>query len=407
MEQPSRDNALEIDRDAGRPKASAPPPRWAKVPESAGELFGAVDGRCNHLGVSLLENDAFVHYGRNIWDGHFRPTLARATDDAVVVDAAINAGLDAPNTTININFLTGHFPDAAYLVFDNGGRADFAIRALRFAEGKWKPAFALPENQGISSVTRYGAGAIGLRQCIGGGVSGESGCVADIFIGDNAKAPPITGDGFIPAAYRALATGEIFAVGNVCKGDTGECAGQLRWWSPGSKVGYAALAAKTFRQEGTILVKSKTEVYVAQGSYFGVFDGAKLTKLSTPNNAPATGFHDARADGIWVDADGKLWQRKSDGTYADVSPPQFASHVVGVAEGAPWAIVKGNQIYKRASGVWQAVASSSRSASMSARQRSARRSTRASSRRGARVRGSAVMARRQASSSLSTPGKPP
>ena len=356
----SRDNALEIDRDGGRSSkaapaesVSSPPPRWSKVPESAGELFGAVDGRCNHLGVSMLENEVLVHYGRDVWDGKFSPTLARATDDAVVVDAAMNAGLDAPNTTININYLTGHWPDAAYLVFDNGGRCAFAVRALRFAEGKWKPAFALPDDHGIGSVSRYGGGAIGLRNCPGCG--GESACVGDIFIGDNAKAPPITGDGFAPSSYRTLPTGEIFAVGTVCKGDQGECAGQLRWWSPGAKVGYTPVAGKAQRGEGVILVKSKTEVYVAQGTYFGMFDGAKLTKLSTPTAAPTSALHDAKAGGIWVESDGKVWQRKSDGAYDDVTPPQFAGKLVGVAEGAPWSIVKGNQIYKRTSGAWQKV----------------------------------------------------
>jgi len=356
----ARDDATEVERDGGQPSRPATAAaamtlpsatRWGRPPESSGELFSALDGQCNHLGISLLDNDALVHYGRNIWDGNFRPTIGRVTDDTILVDPAMNAGLEKSG---NIHYITGHWPDAAYLATDNGGRCNFAEYALHFTEGKWKQAFALPDNQGIDTVVRYGTGAIGLRKCVGCG-NDESSCVPGIFMGDNVKAPPITGDGFMPAAFRSLPAGEIYAIGAVCRGSTLDCAGQLRWWSPGSKVGYAPVNAKINGQDGVLLLKSKTEVYVAQVGYFGVFDGAKLTKLTTPNNAPVTTLHDAKANGIWVQSGGNVWERKQDGTYVDVMPPSGAGTLAGVAEGAPWALVKGNQIFKRVSGAWQKV----------------------------------------------------
>lgn len=338
-------------------------PHWSYVPEketaAGGGLYTALDGMCEHVSVSLFQNEAVVMFGS---------ALARATDDALTVDPALNAGYGGSGYEV-----VGRWPDAAYLLYDNGSRCTSSVRAKHYQNGKWEEAFALPQDHSVRKVALLGNGAVGVRDCNWSCSSSEnSDCGQGMFIGDNAKAPPIAGDGFQPSAYEILPSGEVFAVGVVCSKDTpAKCNGQLRWWSPGAKVGYLPLSggvsAPTYGQSaGWLVVKSKTEVYVSQGDFFGSFDGAKLTRITTPSKAKTFKLYDAKANGIWVETADKVFERKPDGTFTDVTPPVFFTNgqLAGVEVGAPWYLAAErtgsaywgkNGLYKRIGSDWQTI----------------------------------------------------
>lgn len=330
---------------SGRPSAGAssvaPPsstsaPHWSYVATgegtaAGGGLYTALDGMCGHVTVSLFQNEAVVMFGS---------ALARATDDALTVDPALNAGYGGDGYE-----LVGRWPDSAYLLYDNGTRCTSSVRAKHYQNGKWEEAFALPHDQSVRKVALFGNGAIGVRDCNHSCSESEaSDCGVNMFIGDNAKAPPLAGDGFQPASYEILPSGEAFAVGVVCSKDkSGKCNGQLRWWSPGSKVGYLPVAADVppvlyGDGSGWLLAKSKTEVYVSQGEFFGTFDGTKLTRIPLPSKGKTSRLHDAKANGVWIETSDKVFERKPDGTITDVTPPGFSSlgQLAGVSVGAPW-----------------------------------------------------------------------
>lgn len=328
-------------RPSGSGTVVAPPPttsapHWSYVTTSEGTaagggLYTALDGTCGHVSVSLFQNEAVVMFGA---------ALARATDDSLTVDPALNAGYGGSGYE-----LVGRWPDAAYLLYDNGTRCTSSVRAKHYQNGKWEEAFALPQDQSVRNVLLVGNGAIGVRDCNRSCSESEnSDCGQGMFIGDNAKAPPVTGDGFVPASYEILPSGEVFAVGVVCPKDkTAKCNGQLRWWSPGTKVGYLPLSGDIPSpiygdSTGWLVVKSKTEIYVSQGDFFGSFDGAKLTRIAMPSKVKTSRLHDAKANGIWIETPDKVFERKPDGTITDVTPPGFFTNgqLAGVSVGAPW-----------------------------------------------------------------------
>lgn len=346
--------------------ASNAPPRWGAVPEREGQSGGfytIVDGACGPTTVSLFQNEAIAIFGN---------ALARVTDDGLVVDPTMNRGYSGGGYEA-----VGRWPETAYLLYDNGSRCTSSVRAKHFQNGKWEEAFALPEYQSVRNVAIFGNGAIGLRDCNWSCSSSENtDCGQGMYIGDNAKAPPIAGDGFRTTSYQILESGEVFAVGVICpkqNPDNTSCVGQFRWWSPGTKVGYAPLGGglgdpnSNAGSVGWLLVKSKTEVYVSQGSYFGSFDGTKLKKLPSPTKGSTYRLFDAKANGIWVEAEDKLFERKPDGTFTDVTPPTFfkLAQLSGVELGAPWYLgtehvrtwsYSGRPgLYKRVSGAWQKV----------------------------------------------------
>lgn len=328
-------------------------PRWGKAPEASGELFSALDGTCSNVSVSVVENAAFVLYGPN--------HLARITDEALEENPELTKGLEDAQ---GITHLTGRWPDQAYVQFDNGGRCNFTSLAARYDGKQWKSAFALPGGMGVTHVEPFGGGAIGLRQCAGCGE--ETSCVSSVFMGDNAKVPPFTGDGFTPDTFASSREGDVFATGIVCpkKGSDAGCATQLRWWRPGTKVGYAVLGPTTqqFRSADgpahAIVVRSPTEVYVAEDRFFALFDGTKLLPLAAPGKTSNQLLGQAKDGALWLRADGKIWRRAAGGAYADVTPPKPASSgtvtVTGLEQGAPWAVAK-DALYKRVDETWQKV----------------------------------------------------
>ncbi len=341
---------------ASAPTANMPalpdPPRWGKAPEASGELFSALDGTCRHLSVSVLENAAFVLYGDR--------SIARITDDAIDDSPELSKGLEDAN---GISHLTGRWPDQAYVEFDNGGRCNYLAFAARFDGKQWKPAFALPEGIGVAHVEPLGRGAIGLRQCVDCGGSREGSCVPNVFMGDNAKAPPFTGDGFTPDTFASSREGDVYATGIVCpkKGSDVGCATQLRWWRPGAKVGYAVLGASAqfhgaYDRTQVIVVRSPGEVYVAEEGAFASFDGTKLTQLRPPGKTGNQLLGSEKDGTLWLRADQRVWRRGLDGTYADVTPPSFGSddRITGLEQGAPWAVTK-TALYKRLGESWQKV----------------------------------------------------
>lgn len=344
---------------------STSPPRWGTAPEREGQnnggLYTVLDGMCGHVSITGFENETVAIIG---------DTLAKVTDDGMVVDRTMNLGYSG-----GAYEAVGRWPDQAYLLYDNGSRCTSSVRAKHFQNGKWQEAFALPDTQSVRNVSLVGNGAVGLRDCNWscGGNEGND-CGPGMYIGDNAKAPPIAGDGFRTSSYQILPTGEVFAVGVVCpkvNPDNNACVGQLRWWSPGTKVGYAPLGGGLGSPEtiaghvGWLLVRSKNEVYVSQGSYFGVFDGAKLTKLAAPAKGSTYRLFDAKANGFWLEMDDKVFERKPDGTYTDVTPPGFAKllQLAGVEHGTPWYLAneRGHSywgkpdVYKRVGTSWQKV----------------------------------------------------
>ncbi|MBS2015411.1 MAG: hypothetical protein JST00_21160 [Deltaproteobacteria bacterium] len=351
------------------PSASTTPPpargpRWGRAPEderSTGNagLYTVLDGSCGRIGISVLQNEAVVTFGA---------AIARATDDGLVVDPAMNRGFPE-----GVYEVLGRWPDAAYALYDNGTRCTSSVRARHFQNGRWEEAFALPEDHSVRNVALLGNGAVGLRDCNWDCGSRTTGCGEGMYIGDNAKAPPIAGDGFRTASFSILPSGEVFAVGVVCpkEGGDAKCTGQLRWWSPGSKVGYVPLGGgldapgPAQDPQGWLVARSKTEVYVSQGDVFASFDGAKLTKLPAPNKGRTFRLFDAKSRGLWLEAGGQLFERRPDGTFADVTPPSFATlgHLTGIAEGAPWYMTgdrygswtQPRDLYRRVGESWQKV----------------------------------------------------
>ena len=349
---PRHEHALDAAVDAGTTPVAAvegPPPRWGKLPESSGELFGALDGECTHLGVAVLGSETFVHFSPS----GKKAVLGRVTEDGLAFDPAFTKGLE---NGYNVNELTGRWPDQVYLVNDNGGRCSYLNLPLRYDGSKWTKAFALPERMGIEHVQAYLGGAIGLRQCPGCGQPNDAACVDGVFMGDNAKAPPITGDGFKARVFEVTSTGDVFAIGNVCPKSGAACSTQFRWWSPGGTVGYATLGSEADTGNGTLFVRSKTEVYVATSLALSLFDGTKLTPLPAPGKRTNRVLGAAKDGSLWFDADARLWRRLADGTYDDVSPPGFTSGdpVEGLAQGAPWAISK-HVLYKHIAASWHKV----------------------------------------------------
>jgi hypothetical protein len=338
---------------------TAPPLRWGKIPDAAGEVFTAIEGHCPDLGVSVLANATLVHYSGRV--------IARVSGDALEkVSAKFEAG-----DVANIQNIRGRWPDAAFLAYDNGGRCSFAQRALRFVEttASWKPAFALGENHGVREIQPYLNGALGLRDCSSCGTTSDV-CKENTFVTSGPKLPPMTGDGFTVSEYSTLPTGEVFAIGSVCGlPNVSGCTGQFRWWTPGGKLGWDVLGTIPSTNLGHLLVRSKTDVVVSQGGYLGTFDGAKLKRLTAPAKTSFGALVEAGADGFWVLTDddtngapgGKILHRKPDGTYTDVTPPKArtvrssdSSIPVGVALGTPWTFA-GDDVYKREAGAWRKV----------------------------------------------------
>ena len=332
---PVRDNVLDTMVDAAAKPASTP--HWGRPPEASGDLFSVVDGACGNLNVSVLENETFVTFAKN--------AMARVTADGVVLDPLLSKGLENVN---GLHRIIGHWPDRAYAESDNGGRCAFLDLASRWDGTQWRPAFALPEYMGVGTLQSYGSGALGIRECIDDCGERDRRCHAGAFMGDNAKAPPITGDGFRPTAYRTLPGGEVYAIGEVCI-EPNPCGGQLRWWAPGKKLGYKDLS----QGAKSLYAKSPSEVYLTLDAVLQRFDGTKLETLPAPGKT-RNAILGELAGALWMEADGKVWERKADGSFDDVTPPSYGGSIVGLEKGVAWSRAK-DAIYKRVSGAWQKV----------------------------------------------------
>ena len=347
------------DDDAGAPPtvavAAPPAPRWGKLADTQGELFTAIEGHCGHLGVSVLTNTTLVHHGLS---------LAQVSGDTFT---KIASKIDVQGVE-NIQGITGRWPDSAWLSYDNGGRCNFEARALRFNEGSssWKAGFALGENQGVKGVRPYLNGALALVDCSSCGVTSET-CKADTFVAAGMKTPPMTGDGFVVSDFATLPTGEVYALGAVCNDPSvSGCVEQLRWWSPGKKLGWDVVAKTTSTGRGHLLVRSKTEAFVSVDDTFASFDGTQLKKLPPPGKNIGA-LIDAGADGLWIIVDERGYggtlrfvRRRPNGAFDDVSPPKSRTNrvpdsiPVGVEMGAPWTIV-GEDVYKFENEKWRLV----------------------------------------------------
>ena len=343
---------------SGAPTRPATPttsatPRWAASPPGT-ELYTAIEGLCPHLGVSQLEGATLVYYGG--YTG--KPLVAKLTDDGV---EPVLVKLTPPDDVQYVQGIHGRWPDAAWVSYTNGARCSSSSRVRRIERGEWKPAFA-QNGTGVVSSAAYGTGLIGIHECGSCGSSDEA-CGMGTFVSDGVKPPPMTGDGFTVSDYATLPTGEVYAIGQVCKkgpeGPNGvpgplSCSGQFRWWSPGSKLGWDIVNA-TDAQGGMVLARSKTEVFVLQGAYLGLFDGRALKKLDVPNK-PARSVHDAGADGVWITGEQKVVRRKSDGSYEDIAlPPGGAGGFVGLPTGTVWAMGNGSIYRREAGGAWRKV----------------------------------------------------
>lgn len=293
--------------------------------------------------MSQLEGAALVHYSSY---GQ-KPLVAKLTDEGI---EPVAFKLPQPDDIHYVERIEGRWPDAAWVSYTNGSRCASSSRVRRIDGGTWKPAFA-QDGTGVLMTTAYGTGLLGIRECGGCGGNDET-CGSRSFVSDGVKPPPMTGDGFLVSSFATLPTGEVYAIGLVCK--VGKCSGQFRWWSPGSKLGWD-IVNKADAQGGSVIARSSTEVFVLQGDYFGVFDGKALKRLDVPNK-PARSLHDAGADGVWITGEQKVVRRRPDGTYEDVAmPPGGTSSLVGVGTGTPWAISSGSVYRREASGAWRKV----------------------------------------------------
>ena len=272
--------------------------------------------------------------------------IARLSEDGIVFDEKLS-NVGGAN---KIHRLVGAFPDRLYMEADNGARWGVFDVAKRWTGEKWTDAFALPDTMGANELEPYLGGAIGLRTC---GSGGAPGCTPGIYMGDNTKAPPITGDGFQVAKFKSLPDGTSFAIGSVCQ-DAGGCTGQFRWWKPGGKLGHANTISTPYGGGGDLFVRSATEVFVVQAGYFGSFDGQKLTKEASPGKD--AGKLVALAEGAFaVVAEGKLWKREPSGSFSDITPPKFTGSIDGLAVGSPWMIGAKGVVQKQVDGVWKEV----------------------------------------------------
>jgi hypothetical protein len=314
-----------------------PLPAWSKEPEASGDLYTVVEGECRGLDVSVVSDTPLVHWGS--WN-HIN--IARLTDEGIAVDDKLSTVRSAST----VHRLLGSLPERLYLEADNGARWGLREVALRWTGDKWIPAFALPETMGAKDLEPYMGGAIGLRTCETGPA-----CVPGVYMGDNAKPPPLTGDGFEVGRFASLADGTAFAIGVVCA--QGSCAGQLRWWRPGGKVGYASTPSMYAR--GDLLVRSATEVLVMQDGFLGSFDGQRLTKQPAPGKA-MTRFMPLADGAVGVVADGKLFRREASGGYTDITPPRFSGGTIeGLSTGSPWMIGDKGVVQRQVDGVWREV----------------------------------------------------
>ncbi len=319
--------------------ARVPLSAWSKEPEASGDLYTVLDGECRHLDVSPIGDTTFAHWGAT---DHLN--IARLADDGITFDEK----LSGVRATDRIHRLVGSLPDRLYMEADNGMRWGLYEVVKRWTGEKWTDAFALPEGMGANKLEPYMGGAIGLRTCGSGGE--DPACKPGIYMGDNVKAPPITGDAFQVQVFKSLPDGTAFAIGTVCSAG---CTGQLRWWKPGGKLGHANTVASQYGVPGDLFVRSATEVYVTQGSYFGSFDGQKLTKETAPGNDGGP-FVPLADGGFAVVADKKLWKREGTG-FTDITPPKFAGTADGFTKGSPWMIGDKGVVQKQVDGVWKEV----------------------------------------------------
>ena len=342
---PARDNVLETNVDAAAPAKVVETPRWGKLSETSGDLYSVVDGACRALNVSLLENEAFVHFADN--------AIARVTSDGVALEPALSAGL---NNVTGIHAIVGHWPDRAYATFDNGARCNYTDLAARWDGTRWRAAFALPESIGVTKVTALGSGAIGIRECPDCGVDPSKGCQGGVFMGDNAKAPAISTDGFQPNAFSVLPSGELYAIGRVCN-DADGCRLQFRWAVPGAKLGYRWLP-KTHGSgaEPSVVAKSAREVYFTDEENVSRFDGTKIESITAPGKRYNRILGQGTDGLLWLDADDKVWLRKIDGSFDDITPPGYAAggSIEGLPHGVAWSHTK-SAVYKRSGAAWQKV----------------------------------------------------
>jgi hypothetical protein len=340
------------------PPTAAGTPRWAASPPGK-ELYTAIEGVCPNLGVSQPEGATLVHYGSG-----GTPLVAKLTDDGV---EPVPVTIDPPNDLdqspdffdgISID---GRWPDAAWVSYGSGTRCAWSSRVRRIERDVWKSAFPSASSSVVSSAS-YGTGLIGLHHCKctpDADVDGDPECQHS-FLSDGVKPPPMTGDGFSVGAYATLPTGEVYAIGKVCTrvGDRityqTSCSGQFRWFTPGSKLGWDIVKA-TGGNGGTVLARSKTEVFALQGDYLGLFDGKSVKKLDVPVKNLRE-LYDAGADGVWIMGKERVVRRKNDGSYEDVAlPPGGVSELVGVKTGTVWAMNK-DAVYRReVSGAWHKV----------------------------------------------------
>jgi hypothetical protein len=304
--------------------------------------------------VSQLEGATLVHYGSG-----GTPLVAKLIDDGV---EPVPVKLTQPEDLQYVEGIHGRWPDAAWVSYSNGSRCASSSRVRRVEGREWRPAFA-QDGSGVVSPAAFGTGLLGLRECGSCGSSDGEACGMRTFVSDGVKPPPMTGDGFTVSDYAALPTGEVYAIGQVCKkgpdGPNGvqgplSCSGQFRWLSPGSKLGWDIVNA-TDALGGKVLARSKTEVFVMQGAYLGLFDGKALKKLDVPNK-PVAALYDAGADGVWIRGNERVVRRKVDGSYEDIAlPPGGVSELVGVKTGTVWAMSNGAVYRREASGAWHKV----------------------------------------------------
>jgi hypothetical protein len=332
--------------DAGPPVDATP--RWAKLPESSGELFSVLDGSCRGLSVHVLADATLVTYAE-----HGHASVVQLTAEGVVKlpTTAGNAWVD------HVTGVVGRYPDALWLSYDDGGRCIFRNDALRLSGSTWKPAFDLTADDTIEDVQPYADGALGLHKCADRCGGETTKCVPDTLWSDAMKrTPPLTTGGFAMEAFTTLPSGEVFAVGTPCGHDAPSCTrSQLRAWSPGGKVRSFDFP-RTDGQLAHVLARSPTQVVVSQGTGVYLFDGAKVARIATPG-AGVLDLVDRGDEGFWARGLDKLLAFQLDGKFTDITPPQVGrSGMLRVAAkgSAAW-VSRGDGLFRREAGAWKRV----------------------------------------------------
>ncbi len=316
---------------APAPVIAAPPP-VVKVEPVSLVFAPVIEGNCPELGVSLVDDQTFVHAN----PGNF---VGRLLPDGTLEDLSVASTIEGVNIQ-RLEAVEGAWPDELFLRYQQiDGRQWEGSRYLRRQAGAW-----LSMNPGESD-DRRAEGAERIYRWSGGNWLGRMTCrdwkdsCKDVGLllnvvrgpGKAPKFPELRSkeEGCLTTySLAVLPGGEIVAVGRMCHirsdAEEGGAYYAVRWSEQGGtqidRLPVRQPEARG-REPGPVIAVSPSQVYAAvlgdgyaEPATLFAFDGAKWTTL--PKLAGAFGGMDVDRDGsLWVNAAGKLSRLRPGGAW--------------------------------------------------------------------------------------------